>query len=245
MLKYFNKLEVTRDRIVLPGCKSSLRIVAVSDLHLPCLYSSSVDFVDVINNEEADIFIVAGDSIDKKGNEKYISMLQQVHANLTKYAVLGNWEYKAKVDLQRLKSEFEKAGISLLINDFSQMDGVFVLGLDDFVLGKPDITLLDHRNHNQSPVILISHCPQIFDSIPDSVSNRIIAISGHTHGGQIAPFGQILLTPQGSGSYKRGWYHKKNQSMYVMRGIGTSDFPLRIGARPEILVLDIVGSNNS
>ena len=70
--------------------------------------------------------------------------------------------------------------------------------------------------------------------------SAVIVIAGHTHGGQIAPFGKAVVTPSGSGSYIHGWYQSGNTSMYVMRGIGTSGPPIRIGARPEILVLDIV-----
>jgi predicted MPP superfamily phosphohydrolase len=67
----------------------------------------------------------------------------------------------------------------------------------------------------------------------------MLVLSGHTHGGQIAPFGITLVTPRGSGSYVKGWYHQEGHSMYVMRGIGTTGVPLRIGATPELLVLDI------
>jgi predicted MPP superfamily phosphohydrolase len=67
-------------------------------------------------------------------------------------------------------------------------------------------------------------------------------ISGHTHGGQIAPFGHALYTPAGSGRYVKGWYRKGNNSMYVMRGIGTAHFPIRLGASPELLVLDLIPS---
>jgi predicted MPP superfamily phosphohydrolase len=50
----------------------------------------------------------------------------------------------------------------------------------------------------------------------------------------------VLITPRGSGPYVQGWYYHQNNSMYVMRGVGTSVLPLRIGARPELLVLDLL-----
>ena len=67
----------------------------------------------------------------------------------------------------------------------------------------------------------------------------MLVLAGHTHGGQIAPFGRAFYTPPGSGSYLRGWYRNGKYAMYVMRGVGTTVIPMRIGARPELLVLDL------
>ena len=39
----------------------------------------------------------------------------------------------------------------------------------------------------------------------------------------------------------QGWYHKGEDAMYVMRGIGTTPgIPFRMGVRPEVLVLDLI-----
>ena len=92
-------------------------------------------------------------------------------------------------------------------------------------------------------MIVISHCPLSFDYITSFSDSQIITISGHTHGGQIAPFGIVFLKPPASGEYIKGWYHKHNHSLYVMRGIGTNGIPIRIGAKPEILVLEIGKAN--
>jgi predicted MPP superfamily phosphohydrolase len=44
-----------------------------------------------------------------------------------------------------------------------------------------------------------------------------------------------LITP-----YIRGWFQKRDAQLYVNRGIGTITFPIRIGARPEITVFELV-----
>jgi predicted MPP superfamily phosphohydrolase len=65
-------------------------------------------------------------------------------------------------------------------------------------------------------------------------------LSGHTHGGQVAPFGRPLYRPRGSGRYVSGWYRDADRvPMYVSRGIGTSVVPIRLGAVPEIAVFDL------
>jgi hypothetical protein len=43
-----------------------------------------------------------------------------------------------------------------------------------------------------------------------------------------------LITP-----YVRGWFQKRDAQLYVNRGIGTITFPIRIGARPEITVIEL------
>jgi predicted MPP superfamily phosphohydrolase len=63
----------------------------------------------------------------------------------------------------------------------------------------------------------------------------VMMLAGHTHSGQLAPFGHAVWRPRGSGRYVSGWYRDPNRvSMYVSRGIGTSVVPIRLGAVPEI-----------
>ena len=40
--------------------------------------------------------------------------------------------------------------------------------------------------------------------------------------------------------YFSGWYEKTGSQIYVNRGIGTIGFPIRLGARPEITVFELV-----
>ncbi len=198
----------------------------------------------MINAESADIFILAGDTIDKQGHEGLVHVFAAVKANLAKLATLGNWEYEARLDLAQLRREYERADIFLLVNMTREVAGLLVFGLDDFLYGSPDYQILQYIQPGRSPILVISHWPESFDFLIPCSQHPMIVLSGHTHGGQIAPFGFALVTPAGSGSYVHGWYHKGKHSMYVMRGIGTSGLPLRIGANPELLVLDIKGNAN-
>jgi hypothetical protein len=234
-------VELSREELVLPQLKKRLKIVAISDLHAPSLYGSFENLAELINQESPDIFILAGDTVDRRGSESWVSVFRKVKARLAKLTVLGNWEYRGKLDLVQLKKEYEKAGFSLLVNKTVNVSGVSIIGLDDFVHGCPDYHILKKIPNGLRPVFLISHCPESFDQIAAFPPNPVTVISGHTHGGQIAPLGIVLYTPYGSGSYIKGWYLRGHHSMYVMRGIGTSGIPLRIGSKPEILVLNLVG----
>jgi predicted MPP superfamily phosphohydrolase len=230
-------LEVSRERIEVEGLKQKLRVVALSDLHDPCLYLSTADLVRFINAEKPDVLILAGDMFGTHNFKDLITEFSAANAGYAKLAALGNWEYQLHLNQTELRKCYQNSGIKLLVNDSVEAFGLKILGLDDLLEGSPDFKRCDDTS---SPVLVISHCPGSFDRLPNSTRNQKIVISGHTHGGQIAPFGKVLLTPPGSGSYVKGWYHRRNSSMYVMRGVGASYLPLRIGARPELLVLDLI-----
>jgi predicted MPP superfamily phosphohydrolase len=68
-----------------------------------------------------------------------------------------------------------------------------------------------------------------------------LMLAGHIHGGQLAlesihhglNLGHLLYR------YTSGWYEKNGTRLYVNRGIGTTGFPIRFGARPEITIFEL------
>jgi predicted MPP superfamily phosphohydrolase len=235
-------LEISRQKVKISGIDKPLRIVALSDLHDPCPYVYVPDLIKTINLENPDLFIMAGDIFSTRESEKLISKLGEINADCMKLAVPGNWEYRIYSSFKNLRCRFGDAGVKFLVNEVCEIQGITVIGLDDLLRGSPDFNMLKTVSTGPALNIVVSHCPGSFDHLKSySHSHKqTICISGHTHGGQIAPFGRVLVTPRGSGCYVQGWYHAQNNSMYVMRGVGTSVFPLRIGARPELLVLDLI-----
>ena len=234
-----NRIEINRYKFNCPAPVGRLRIVAVSDIHAPQFPGSDGTLVDLINSQEPDICIFAGDIIDQANNESLVREFHVIQSSLAKIAVLGNWEYLSKLNLQKLRREYHKAGIRLLINESFRIGPLSIVGVDDLVEGSLNWELIQHTPSDGGELILlVSHCPAVMDDLnPDF---HFLIISGHTHGGQIAPFGLALMTPPGSGDYVQGWYHKGNSAMYVMTGIGTTPgLPIRIGCKPEIFVLDI------
>jgi predicted MPP superfamily phosphohydrolase len=234
-----NKIRISREKIIVSDFPEKLRIVAVSDLHLPSYWIDPEYFIQLVNSENPDIFVLAGDTIDQRGNEHYAKIFKDIQVNFEKIAILGNWEYQGLVNAVVFKKILKEAGVQFLVNEYVEVAGLNIIGLDDFTQGAPDFPMIKELLKTGKPLVVLSHCPQSFDFMPLQPENPFFVISGHTHGGQIAPFGLILHTPIGSGEYVKGWYHHQHNSMYVMRGVGTTGIPLRIGANPEILVLDI------
>ena len=233
-------LEISRQQVHVSGLDRKLRVVALSDLHAPCYYLSTPDLVGRINAENADVLILAGDMFRVPEFEQTVAGFKKASAAYAKLAVPGNWEYNLEIDPAALKKAYADSGIEYLRNDACEIHGLKIVGLDDLLLGSPDYRLAHDISSKTSPELIISHCPGNFGRITADARNKEIVISGHTHGGQIAPFGKALVTPAGSGPYVQGWYHRGPNAMYVMRGVGASYLPVRIGARPELLVLDLI-----
>jgi uncharacterized protein len=88
--------------------------------------------------------------------------------------------------------------------------------------------------------ILLSHNPNTFDRAAQMGID--LSLSGHTHGGQLAlELPHTCLAPARLITRCiRGWFQKHDAQLYVNRGIGTITFPIRLGARPEITVIELI-----
>jgi predicted MPP superfamily phosphohydrolase len=89
--------------------------------------------------------------------------------------------------------------------------------------------------------ILLVHYPY-----PDGFDRAVelgidLTLAGHTHGGQLSLefLHRGLCLSRFETPYVSGWYEKSGGQLYVNRGIGTTGLPIRLGARPEITVLEL------
>ncbi len=196
-----------------------------------------------INRASCDLILIIGDVIDAQGNEDQLRRcLQGLRATHHKLAIPGNWEYWGKVNMKRLQALYESLGIRFLNNDRFTFHWpgapIRIVGLDDYLAGKPRYDLI--QDPFDGPSLILSHCPGSADEIAPKLRSPALITSGHTHGGQVAPFGRSIITPPGSGRYVRGWYRPSGQcDLYVSVGLGNSGVPLRVGARPTVTILDI------
>jgi predicted MPP superfamily phosphohydrolase len=88
-----------------------------------------------------------------------------------------------------------------------------------------------------APVILLAHEPDVFPRVPDRVS---LTLSGHTHGGQVRLFGHSPRVPSRYGNrYAYGHIVEDGRHLVVSGGLGCSVLPVRIGVRPEIVMVDV------
>ena len=221
----------------------NIKIIQLSDLHLHSITSTLEQLAEKINQLKPDLIAITGDAIDEAENlhllDDYLSLLD---AEISKVAILGNWEYWGEVDLKKLREVYKKHGCTLLVNESKQFQfkekTLSVIGIDDFVGGYASYKLATDNFVKSDYNIVLNHSPKYSEQIVERCrqDNISFILSGHTHGGQIRLFNFVPFLPQGSGNYVRGWYKELNPPMYVSKGIGTSILPMRFGSRAEIAV---------
>ena len=87
--------------------------------------------------------------------------------------------------------------------------------------------------------LLLSHRPELLPLYARCGVD--MALCGHAHGGQFRLFRQGLFAP-GQGlfpQYSSGVHIKGATAMVVSRGLGHSEFPLRLNNRPELVKLTL------
>lgn len=238
-------VDVTHHAVGTGNFGKPVRVVQLSDMHLQTIGRTEDNTLEAVRSIAPDVILLTGDVIDRPDT---LSVLDTILAKLDapiKLAVLGNWEYWGGVDQGELRKIYERHGVRLLINDCVQVTvgnrSLRVAGLDDFTAGRPDPNKLDPACiDNGSDLILIQHSPGFFETAkrPANMPTPRLALSGHTHGGQVSLFGFAFWTPPGSGSFNRGWYDTDWGRLYVSRGVGTSLTKVRFASRPEVVVFE-------
>ena len=107
--------------------------------------------------------------------------------------------------------------------------------MDDLQTGIPNIETA--LFNTQSPRILITHSPDIYYNVKDSVD---LILAGHVHGGQVRlPLIGALLVPSKYGNkFACGDFKETQNRMIITKGLGTSILSVRFNAAPEIVVLE-------
>ncbi len=225
---------------MLPGIGPPFTVVLVADVHAP---QPGLDWDRIVaeaNAAQPDLVVIAGDAINARGDEHLVAMYAPLVARVAKVAVAGNWENWGRVRRSEMARHYEAGGGAWLDNralDLPEL-GVHVVGLDERTNGRPSWDLVAAAPTDR-PTVLVHHSPNAFDRLPLPAGAVVLQLSGHTHGGQVAPFGWPLVLPPGTGRYVQGWFERGSSQLYVTRGIGNSHVPFRVGARPELAILEV------
>jgi uncharacterized protein len=227
----------------------SVRIVMVSDIHLGSLTPKNrVDrLVRKINSLKPDIILTAGDVLDEDvgpviHRDLGIS-LKKLTAPLGVYGITGNHEYIGGVS--EAADYLTSHGIVLIrdsvikINDSFYLAGREDRSIDTFSDGRrKSAEELIKLAIDDIPVILLDHQP--YDLEKSAAAGADLQLSGHTHHGQLWPFNFITRAIY---TISRGYGEIDGMKVYVSNGIGTWGPPMRLGSRPEIVVLNVTFNN--
>lgn len=254
-------VEIVRQRVrlaTLPKAFHGFRIAQLSDIHMgPFAATSYVHrCVAITNDLHADLIALTGDFIawDIGYVEEVVRTLGALRAPHGVFGCLGNHESESDSE-DLIASLFARDGVHMLRQArvaIQRGDDVLNLaGIDDVRGGTLEQRKRDLQRRLRRELvvpgvvnILLAHEPS------ELILNRAaelgidLVLAGHTHGGQLALESihrglnvSHLLYP-----YTSGWYQKSGTRLYVNRGIGTTGFPIRFGARPEITLFELTAA---
>lgn len=252
----FGYREAVRDPVVrratveiagLPAGSAPLRIVLISDLHVqgPDMTTERLArIVAQVNALRPDAVLIAGDFISEKnvGTHDYsypeaVAPLAGLRPRLGTVAVLGNHDYW--VNAGGARAALAGAGVTVLANEAMQLGPLAVGGLDDPFTHHDDLgaTLAQLRRLKGARLVL-SHSPDPFAHLPGDVT---LMLAGHTHCGQVSlpVLGAVKTMSAYGRRYACGRIDEGGKSLFVTAGLGTSGLPLRIGAPPDVWLIEL------
>jgi predicted MPP superfamily phosphohydrolase len=240
--RYEHKKRVALDITVEKPLGAPLKIVAISDLHLGYTIGKKEfeKWVQLINKEEPDLVLIAGDAFDGRERpireQNLVETFKKIRAKQGVFMALGNHEYIANVE--KVSSFMQEAGVILLKDSIALINNTFYLvGRDDKTNPNRMSTqqLVDSLDKSK-PIILLDHQPY---NLEESEQNGIdLHLSGHTHYGQVWPISWIT-----DAIYEKayGYLQKGNSHIYVSSGLGIWGGKFRIGTQSEYVVITLSG----
>ena len=236
--------------IRLPGLPADLegfRIVQITDTHISgTLGRDHVRrIVDAVNALDADIVAHTGDLVDglvSSSRREDVAPLADLRARHGTFFVTGNHEYY--YDLAGWLRVVREMGFDVLLNEHRlvthESGRLLVCGLTDFSAGGH---VAAHRSDPEAALrgapradvkVLLAHQPR---SVLDAAGKGYdLMLSGHTHGGQFAPWMLLMTLSQ---PYISGLHRHLDMQVYVSRGTGHYGPPLRLAAPSEITLLTL------
>ncbi|MGE4192974.1 MAG: metallophosphoesterase [Pseudodesulfovibrio sp.] len=236
---------VTGYEVVMEGLPPELDgtvVAGMSDLHLgrqldPDWLEARVAQVAAL---EPDMIVLLGDILEGRsdGLDQFLPAMRKLRAPLGTFAVLGNHDNHGRTEANQ--ELLVRGGCAVLINRAeSPTPGLVVAGIEDLTTharrGKANNPLAEALAHRpDGATILLSHTPL---RLPEAASYGVgLMLSGHTHGGQVWPFGLLLRLryPLIEGEEKFG-----PMTAIVCRGTGLWGPRMRLWSPGEILKITL------
>lgn len=227
----------------LPPELDGTTVAVLSDLHLGSQrgvrwLNGRIDQVNVL---QPDIVFLLGDVFEGRGDDQdsFTPVMRRLKPGMGAYAVLGNHEFHGEGDKgERLT---EASGFEVLRNRWIQAGpGLVIAGVDDLTtrsrrnMDAEDYVEKALAGRPDGAAILLSHSP--LDADKAAAAGVGLMLSGHTHGGQIWPFGYLVGTVY---PYVYGRYELGGMTIIVTGGAGLWGPPVRLWRPGEIVHITI------
>ncbi|MEC7983536.1 MAG: metallophosphoesterase, partial [Myxococcota bacterium] len=181
---------ITTHRCPFPNIQRPIRILHLTDVHIRNRSTWLQALCDLISPIQSDIVVLTGDIVTRGWTEEAVEMFFRAcpKGKLATLATMGNWEYWSGIVASEWKTRLQKHDISLLINEWSHLEMLSVIGTDDHLAGSANPKLDQIKN---KPCLALTHSPAYFDQLQHPQIH--LTLSGHSHGGQIRlPFLKAL-----------------------------------------------------
>lgn len=230
-----------------PSGAPPIRLLLLSDIHVggPDMPPARLRrIVEQVNRLRPDIVLIAGDLVtDKRLATRYythdeaVAPLAGLRPRLATLAVLGNHDHWR--DSAAARRALARAGIRVLDNQAVQVGPLAVGGLDDDFTGRADLpATLAALRRLEGPRLILSHSP---DPFAEPAPDVLLMLAGHTHCGQVAPplVGPLSTMSKYGRRYACGVVREGGRTLVVTAGLGTSGIPLRLGAVPDMWLVEV------
>ncbi len=244
-----SNFEVREVDIALPDLPKSLeglRLAQLTDIHFGLdMTALELERVVAMTNEaRPHVALVTGDLITESGDplDKCLDIVSDLRADAGVWACMGNHERYAESE-SFCESYARDRGISYLRNAARSLRfgdaHLNLCGVDYQRTSLPYLHKAEELMDEQAINVLLSHNPDVFPTA--SKLGYDLVVGGHTHGGQVTV--EIVEQWANPGRFftpfVAGEYRLDRSVLYVSRGIGTVNLPMRVGAMPEISILTL------
>jgi hypothetical protein len=235
-------VRVRRITLELPNLPQSWRgrvAALVSDVHLGHVNGARFlrRIVARLASQRPDVVFLTGDLYD--GTKVDAAILaapwEELSPPLGTYFITGNHEEFSHPS--KYFDVLNRVGMRVLNNEKVTIDGLQLVGVGhhDSSSAERFRSILERVGLRRGEAsVLLSHSPHNL-AIPEQAGISA-QLSGHTHGGQIFPF--AWFTRRIFGEYTYGLKRFGNMTVYTTTGAGTWGPPMRLGTRPEIVLVE-------
>ena len=217
------------------------KIVQISDVHLGRIYGQEYmrNVAQKIYVLKPDIIFITGDLFDETDGslDEFVEPLNELNASDGIYYVTGNHE--KYLGIEKVMAAIDKTKITLLRDEMREINGLQIIGIDypeRMEIKDISAVIKNLKDFNSNkPSILLWHIPTQVEIAKNAGIS--LQLSGHTHKGQIFPFG--LITALIYKGYDYGYKKEGLFSIYTSSGLGGWGPPMRTEERAEIVEITL------
>lgn len=228
-----------------PSALKGIKLVQISDLHIGLLHLNQAwlqSIVHRIQKVSPDLIAITGDLVEGPFHEvaPLLEPLKELKPHLEKFYITGNHEYIHGSG--PWEKRLQELGFTSLHNEHKILKinsaDVMIAGVpdrmvnrfDSKIFSRPDQALQSFERVDYK--ILLAHEPASVHDLKKETCDLIL--SGHTHGGQIFPFGYLVRLVQ---PVVKGFKTINAVLVFAHQGTGLWGPPMRWFSQSEIVII--------